>query len=90
MGSLFGLVTLAKTGLMIFSRKVSKAAVGNGDHHFAAHDGTLEVGIGIILIPVVGILRIGFFRRQLLQKADHRKEQKLSNLPTSDLFEKRV
>jgi len=39
----------------------------NGHHALPAHDGTLEVCIGIVLIPVVLIVGVGLFRGQFLQ-----------------------
>ena len=39
------------------------------DHHFSAHNGALQMRVGVVLAPVVRILSVWFFGSQFLQPA---------------------
>ncbi len=40
----------------LLPRAEVELAIGDGDHHFPAHDLALEVGVGVVLVPVMAVL----------------------------------
>lgn len=42
-------------------------AVGDRNHHLSAHDGALEMSVGIVLVAIVPVLTVGLFRSQFFQ-----------------------
>ena len=53
----------------LFPRTEVEFPVGDGDDDFATHDGAFEVGVGVVLGPVVGVLGPGFLGGEFFQPA---------------------
>lgn len=51
----------------LFPRAEIEFALRDRDHDLAAHDGALEVGVGIVFRTVVFVLGVGLFRCELFQ-----------------------